>query len=139
MGPLSLEEISDDGEDEAATLRNSSSAPVSMTGWKLRDAAGQIWALDSLGQIAWEEKTIRREGQPMALNNNGDTVRQFNPPGTEVHRVTYPDAEEGVEIAFPWLMVEELWAVRSGEPRANSWRGRERRFTRPPHATVSSI
>ena len=37
----------------------------------------------------------------MALNNNGDTVRLLNSSASEVHRVTYPDADPGFELTFP--------------------------------------
>lgn len=94
--------VGNDTEDETATLRNAGSSPLNLAGWRLRDKAGRTWDLSSFGQISpGEEKTIRRTGQAMALNNGGDTVRLLDSSNAEIHRVSYPDAEPGVEISFP--------------------------------------
>jgi len=86
----------DDAEREQATLRNAGTQPMDMKGWQLRDLAGQIWVLDTLAIIApGEEKSIRRERQPMALNNNGDEIELVAPDGAVVQLLTYGEVAEG--------------------------------------------
>lgn len=83
----------DERQDEAVTLISLAAKPVSLAGWTLRDLAGKTWKLGELGEIApGETKTIRRAGQPMALNNSGDTVELIDPSGVVVHRVTFRSA-----------------------------------------------
>jgi hypothetical protein len=67
--------LGDEGQSEEAILANDGTQAVSLTDWTLRDRTGKSWVLDSLGTRAPDEKkTIRRGGQPMAMNNTGDTV-----------------------------------------------------------------
>jgi hypothetical protein len=85
----------DDSQLEEITLKNMSAQPVSLVGWHVRDLAGQTWTLDSLGTLqSNQEKTIRRNGQPMALNNNGDTIDLLNGIGQIVQTVTYGHVDE---------------------------------------------
>lgn len=86
----------DDTQNEEVTLKNGGGQPVSLVGWRLRDRAGRTWALDSLGTLQpGEVKTLRRNGQPMALNNQGDTVDLLDAAGAVVHSVSYGKVEEG--------------------------------------------
>jgi endonuclease/exonuclease/phosphatase family metal-dependent hydrolase len=86
---------------EEITIKNIGSASVSVEGWRIRDLVGQSWTLDSLGTLQPNgEKTIRRNGQPMALNNNGDTVDLLNPLAQIVQTVTYGHVDEG-EVVIP--------------------------------------
>src|SRR5262245_17459129 len=63
---------------------------VSMAGWKLRDLSGKTWALDSIGTLQpGQQKSIKRNGQAMAMNNNGDTIELLNPSGLVIQTVTY--------------------------------------------------
>jgi hypothetical protein len=72
----------DESQNEEATLANDGTQPVSLTGWTLRDRTGRSWVLDSLGTMApGEEKAIQRDGQPMAMNNTGDTIDRRTPNG----------------------------------------------------------
>lgn len=90
-----------ENQEEAVTVKNISTQSINMTGWKLRDLAGKMWQLDSLGTITPnQEKQIKRRGQLMALNNNGDTVDLINLSGTVVQTVTYARADED-EIIVP--------------------------------------
>ena len=96
----------DETRNETATLKNLGPAAADLTGWKLRDLAGKTWKLDSLGTLAaGEEKTIRRDGQEMSLNNGGDTIDLVDPAGAVVQTVTYPsfvdDEGEEFEVAAP--------------------------------------
>jgi len=91
----------DENVNEEVTIKNFGSQSVNMNGWKLRDKAGKTWSLNSLETLnPGEEKTIKRNGQSMALNNNGDTVDLIDPNGNVVHTVTYSRTEEG-EIISP--------------------------------------
>ncbi|MFG0252519.1 MAG: DNA/RNA non-specific endonuclease [Phycisphaerales bacterium JB038] len=84
-----------ESQDEAATIRNSGSAQVSLDGWLLRDAARRTWSL--FGTIdAGDERTFLRSGQAMALNNSGpETVELVGPDGAVVDSVSYDGAPEG--------------------------------------------
>ena len=42
-----------------------------------------------------EAKTLTRQGQPMAMNNRGDTIELITPQGQAVQSVMYQTAEEG--------------------------------------------
>ena len=91
--------LGSDTQLEEVTLRNIGSSPVSLTGWKLRDRSGKTWDLDSLGSMASSEsKTIRRNGQNMSLNNNGDHITLLDGGGTPRDNFTYPSAQEGERI-----------------------------------------
>jgi hypothetical protein len=86
----------DENQNEEATLASDGSQAVTLTGWTLRDRAGKSWVLDSLGTVApGEEKTIRRSGQPMAMNNTGDTIDLLDADGRVVDSVTYGVVAEG--------------------------------------------
>ena len=90
-----------ENKNEEITLKNFTSQSVNLTGWTVRDAAGKSWSLDSLGTLApGEEKTIKRDGQRMALNNRGDTVDLIDPQGVVVQTITYARVAEGEEV-FP--------------------------------------
>lgn len=91
----------DENQNEEATIRNFGTQPIILVGWKLRDNTGKTWSLDVLDTLQpGQEKTIKRKGQPMAMNNNGDTIDLVNPTGEVVQTVTYSRAEEG-EIVSP--------------------------------------
>ena len=93
--------LGNDTRNEEVSLKNVGSQAVTMTGWKLRDLAGRTWNLDSLGPLQpGQEKTIKRNGQPMALDNRGDTIDLLDAAGNVVHSVTYPRVEEG-ELVTP--------------------------------------
>ena len=93
--------VGDDTQNEEVTVKNFGSQPVNLTGWKLRDLAHTAWVLDSLGTLGpSEEKTIKRNAQPMALNNTGDTIDLIDPLAAVIHTVTYPKVQEG-ELVTP--------------------------------------
>jgi exonuclease III len=86
----------DESQNEEATLANDGTHAVTLTGWTLRDRAGRSWVLDSLGTMApGEEKAIQRGGQPMAMNNTGDTIDLLDADGQVVDSVTYGVVAEG--------------------------------------------
>jgi PAS domain-containing protein len=89
-----------DSDNEEATIRNFSDRAVDLTGWTLRDLTGKTWSLSILATLPpSQEKTIRRQRQPMALNNDGDTITLCGPDGTVVDTVTYGPVEEGEVIS----------------------------------------
>ena len=90
-----------ENQNEEITVKNFGGQPVSLVGWKVVDPTGKAWSLDGLGNLQPdEEKTIKRMGQPMAMNNSGDTVDLIDDTGAVVQSVTYPRVTEG-EIVFP--------------------------------------
>jgi exonuclease III len=93
-----------DSEYEEVTIWNTSSGPVNLVGWKLRDigSSGRIWWLDALGTLGpGKQKTILRAGMSMSLNNDGDTIRLEDPFGTWWHVVRYDAVAEGERVVFP--------------------------------------
>jgi len=89
----------DERQDEAITLRILGTTAVDLSGWIVRDRAETAWVLDALGSLpAGAEVTIQRLGQPMGLNNNGDTVSLISPSGEVIQTVTYSSTTEGVAI-----------------------------------------
>jgi hypothetical protein len=90
-----------ESQNEAAAIRNVGTVSVSLTGRKLRDLAGQMWSLDSVGGLAsGAEATIQRLGQSMAMNNDGDTIDLVNPMGMVVQTISYGKVDEG-ELVTP--------------------------------------
>lgn len=61
--------------------------------------ANQTWNLS--GTVDPGQRTeFRRNGQSMALNNNGDTVELLDATGNIVDFVKYEETSEGEGIAF---------------------------------------
>jgi hypothetical protein len=85
-----------DEENEEVTIRNNGSLPVNLIGWKLRDKSGRTWTLDKVGVMAaGKEMPIRRGGEAMALNNDGDIVELIDPKGKIIDRMPYGKVREG--------------------------------------------
>ena len=76
------------------TLRNTGPTSVSLAGWKLRDAANRTWVLFGTLQ-AGDERTFTRDGQPMALNNKGDTVEVLDGDNERVDMISYGSTRDG--------------------------------------------
>jgi hypothetical protein len=92
----------DERQTEEITLRNAGSASVSLSGWTVQDMAGKTWSLTSLGNIgAGARKTIRRNNQPMSMNNGGDTILLLDAAAGVVQSVTYPPVSEGARFQPP--------------------------------------
>lgn len=80
----------DDFLREEITLANRGSAALDLSGWRIRDLAGNVWALDGLiGIEPGQEKTLLRGGQPMSLNNGGDEIELVAPDGAVLQTVAY--------------------------------------------------
>lgn len=91
-----------DAENESITLHNGGADDIALAGWTLRDEAGQTWKLDALGKArAGKDVTIKRSGQPMSLNNDGDTIELVNPSGASVQTVEYGSVSTGQVVTAP--------------------------------------
>jgi hypothetical protein len=94
-----------DGADNAreqVTLRNAGTAMVNLAGWKLRDRAGNEFALS--GTIAGgATRVITMTVFSMPLNNSGDDVALLDAQGNIVHHVTYTasQVQSGQQVVFP--------------------------------------
>lgn len=88
-------------QNEAATIINNGNTAVSLVGWTLKDKGGKTWKLDSLGSLEpGARKTIKRNGQPMAMTNKGDDIHLIDPEGTVVHSVSYDRTDQDETIEF---------------------------------------
>jgi hypothetical protein len=88
----------DDAVAEDVRIQNDAPAPVDLTGWQLRDLAGNVWMLN--GPVAGGSAlTVVRNGQAMSLNNDGDVIELLRPDGTVVDTVHYGRAVEGARMA----------------------------------------
>jgi len=88
-----------DRDLEEVTIRNDGPGAVDLTGWFLQDAAGRRWPLAQLGSVAaGASGTSVRNGFPLNLNNNGDTVSLIDPRGQIRNQFTYATSQEGVRI-----------------------------------------
>lgn len=86
-------------QNETATLVNSGPTSVNLNGWQLRDASENIWSISgSIG--AGQQLLITRSGQPMSLNNDGDSVELVDAMGTVVDSGHYDNAAEGQVVVL---------------------------------------
>lgn len=91
--------VGQDRNGETVTLRNTDDHPIPMAGWELRDADGRAWPLLGMWTLdPGESDTIRRNGLPMSLNNDGDEIVLIDQQGTEQDRFAYSGSDEGVTI-----------------------------------------
>lgn len=82
--------VGSDVQNEVVTLRNDSASPVSLAGWRLRDADGHFVELGIHGTIApLATLDIVRNGSRLSLNNDGDTIRLLDADGVTVDEVSY--------------------------------------------------
>ena len=85
-----------DAQLEEVTIRNNGSQRISLVDWILEDRSARTWDLSSLGLLAPNQsRTIRREDQPMSLNNSGDEIRLLDAAGFERDRFEYTNSQEG--------------------------------------------
>lgn len=87
----------DDAIGEDVRLQNSGTAAIDLTGWQLRDLAGNVWTLANRIDAGSTFTAIRNQ-QPMSLNNDGDIVELVMPDGTVVDTVRYGRAVEGARM-----------------------------------------
>ena len=91
--------IGDDVIAEQITFRNSGVTPIDLVGWRVRDLAGNVWALDALGQLGPGQSVVLvRNGQEMSLNNGGDEIELVAPEGTVTQTISYPKVTSGQVI-----------------------------------------
>ena len=88
-----------DSQNETVTVKNKGSASVSLSGWRLQDESGRIWPLTATGTLnPGQAATIRRNGMPMSLNDDGDEIILFDANNAERDRFRYANSIEGQVI-----------------------------------------
>jgi hypothetical protein len=88
-----------DSQNEEVTIRNNGTAAVSLSGWRLQDESGRIWPLTSVGIINPNQSvTVRRNGMPMSLNDDGDEILLLDANNEEWDRFRYTGSLEGQVI-----------------------------------------
>ena len=91
--------VGSDRDNEEVTLRNTSSNPVDISGWTLMDESGRIWSLTGIGTLnPGQSISVRRNGMPMSLNNDGDTIVLMAENSSEITRFEYSGSVEGQRI-----------------------------------------
>jgi competence protein ComEC len=88
-----------DRQGERVTLTNTGTVGVDLNDWFLRGPNGRVWSLSSLAVVdAGKSASIRRNGMPMSLDNDGGSVALVDAAGQVVDSVSYPASQPGVEI-----------------------------------------
>ena len=88
-----------DTQNETVTIKNKGPEPVPLAGWRLQDASGRIWPLTALQVLnANQSLTIRRNGMPMSLNDDGDVIVLLDGSNAERDRFSYTTSVEGQVI-----------------------------------------
>lgn len=91
-----------DEVNEEVTIRNAGIAPVDLADWRLRDLADNSWALAEGGTILpGQSVRLRRNRQPLSLNNGGDRIELINPQGAVAHSAEYGPVQEGETVMVP--------------------------------------
>lgn len=89
--------VGDDSANEEVRLRNSGASAIDVGGWQLRDLAGNVWTLS--GAIApGQTLEVRRNGQLMSLNNDGDVVELVTRAGVVVDTLRYDRVAAGARV-----------------------------------------
>lgn len=91
--------VGDDAINEQVVLTNTGAVALDLTGWTVRDLAQNTWTLGSAIVEPGASVTVKRQGQPMSMNNSGDSIELISPAGTVVQRVTYPAVTEGQVVS----------------------------------------
>jgi hypothetical protein len=96
-----------DNDLEQVSIRNFGTSAVSLSGWKIGDStAGTFWRLnpaqhnDAASIAPGQTVTIVRQGRPMALDNDGDTIRLIDAQDNVVNMRTYGNAASGQIFTF---------------------------------------
>ncbi len=87
---MALLGLVDDAINEQVVLTNTGAVAVDLTGWTVRDLAQNILSLGSVIVEPGASVTVKRQGQPMSMNNSGGTIELISPAGTVVQSVTCP-------------------------------------------------
>jgi hypothetical protein len=85
---------------EEVVIANGGAASANLSGWQLRDRAGNTFILS--GTVgAGARTTITLPGGSLPLNNDGDEVTLLDPQGSTIHHVSYGQAASGARLTFP--------------------------------------
>jgi endonuclease/exonuclease/phosphatase family metal-dependent hydrolase len=90
-----------DSGNEVVEITNDSQVPINLNGWKLRDMAGNTYALS--GSVpAGQKERFKMTTSSMPLNNSGDSVDLIDSDGNVRHHVSYDQSEvsNGTFIQF---------------------------------------
>lgn len=86
--------------NEEVLLKNTGDVPIDLDGWTLRDCANNFWVLGDRVVAPGETIQMRRLMQPLALNNDGDTVSLVAPDGRVIDEVSYGRARKDEFFSF---------------------------------------
>jgi hypothetical protein len=89
----------DDELNEEVTIRNEGPSAVSLEGWRLRDLADNLWSAEAVILQAGQERVLRRNRQPLSLNNGGDRLELLDPSGAVADMIEYGPVAEGQSIS----------------------------------------
>lgn len=86
---------------ETVTLMNRTNSEVDLSGWRIRNKAGESHEISGLGIAGGATVTVTLVAR-VPLSNKGGTITLLNKSGLKVHGVSYSkeQAEEGVVVAF---------------------------------------
>jgi hypothetical protein len=85
--------------NEQVMLHDTGSSPLNIGDWFLRDGSGRVWSLVSVGTLdPGQSATIRRNGMPMSLNNDGDIIVLLDAANQEQDRLEYTASVPGQVI-----------------------------------------
>ncbi len=91
-----------DSEGEEVWLRNYGATARSLEGWKIEDDDGGAWKLTADDGTVEPGGTVRviRNGRPMHLTNDGDTIMLVEPGVGQVDQRSYGDVSSGEIVYF---------------------------------------
>ena len=94
--------VGSDAQGEEVWVRNYGTASVELAGWRIEDDDGGHWELTGEDGEVNPGATVRvvRNGRPMHLNNDGDTVFLIEPGGDTVDTVSYDEVTSGELVNF---------------------------------------
>lgn len=91
-----------EGEEEFIELKNTGTSAVDLTDWKITDASGKSYTLS--GTIT-DYFVIYQSQSKIYLNNDGDTVKLWQPDGNLLEEVSYSGGEKG----WKYIRRDEGW------------------------------
>lgn len=84
-----------DKTDEYIAIKNTGTAPVSLSGWILKDASGKAYTFKEGAIGPGETKKSGPEQTNITLNNDKDTIELLAPDQQLIDTVTYEKAKQG--------------------------------------------
>ena len=81
-------------------LGNSTTRPISLTGWAIVDKAGNAEKLHGQLLAPGASTQVVLSGDTAQLSNKGGSIRLVDPSGHQVHAVSYSKVQASVEGRF---------------------------------------